>query len=137
MRLLSNLIAQRHFTRSTRCEAPASEQLTTNSLAGASHLVFCMLSRKSGAALLRNREENIVLVLSKAVLVLEPDWEARSVIINIHGLMFLLNAMVPFEHEYEYEYEYEYEQYHYGTVKFCQSSGKAGGFLGKIMCAFS
>ncbi len=31
--------------------------------------------------------------------------------------------MVPFE------YEHEYEQYHYGTVKLCQSPGKAGGFL--------
>ncbi len=39
----------------------------------------------------------------------------------IHGLMFLLNAMVPVE--------YEYEQYHYGTVKLCQSPGSAGGFL--------
>lgn len=80
----------------------------------------------------RSREENIVLVLSKAVLVLEPDWEARSVIINIHGLMFLLNAMVPVEYEYEYEHEYEHEQYHYGTIKFRQSPGKAGGFLGII-----
>ncbi len=76
----------------------------------------------------RSRGENIVLVLSKAVLVLEPNLAARSVIINIHGLLFLLHAMVPVD----YEYEHEHEQYHYGTVELCQSPGKAGGFLGKI-----
>ncbi len=77
----------------------------------------------------RSRGENIVLVLSRAVLVLEPYWEARSVVINIHGLLFLLHAMVPVEHEYEYEYE----KYHYGTVKLCLSPGKAEGFLGEII----
>ncbi len=42
-----------------------------------------------------------MLVLSKAVLVLEPNLAARSVIINIHGLLFLLHAMVPVEYEHD------------------------------------
>ncbi len=49
--------------------------------------------------------------------------------------MFLLNAMVPVE--YEYEHEYEHEQYHYGTVEFCQSPGKVGGFLKALTVAFA
>ncbi len=53
----------------------------------------------------RSREEDIVLVLSPAVLVLESTSEAKSVIINIHGLLFRLYPMVPFECMYEYEHD--------------------------------
>ncbi len=45
--------------------------------------------------------KTIVLVLSPAVLVLDSKSEARLVIINIHGILFRLHPMVPFEYEYE------------------------------------
>jgi len=57
----------------------------------------------------------------------QNDIQANSLLLCPHGM-----AQYDYEYDYEYDYDYEHEQFLYGTVKLCQSPGKAGGFLGKI-----